>query len=102
MGQRRHHLRPPRTFDWCLIVAIAALGFIIIVPRLPAISFGERPIADLYNPVTKDMVGILVKIDPIHHFPNGTTSEGWLVRGENGMDVWFPAERFRKVERVNR
>ena len=49
-------------FDWTLIVSIASL-IIAVVPRLPEISFGDRPIADLYNPVSKDLAGILMKID---------------------------------------
>lgn len=88
--------------DWLLIAATAFLLLILALPHLPPISFGNRPIADLYNPVSKDLTGILMKIDPEHRFPNGQTCEGWLVRGVNGLDIWFPAENMKNVDRVNR
>lgn len=34
-------------------------------------------------------VGVVIKVDPQHKFENGAVTEGWLIRADDGVAVWF-------------
>lgn len=88
--------------DWILIAGIVNLLFFTALPHLPAFAFRQPPIADLFNRVSNEHVGLLMRIEPNRRFPDGTVREGWLVRGLDGMEIWFPADKMKNVERVKR
>lgn len=88
-------------FEWMLLLWIGLLGFLSIPPGTFRV-LQDEPIADLYNSYTKEHFGVLMKIDPEHHFPNGTVEEGWLIRTEHAGDTWVPAANQKRVIRVNR
>jgi hypothetical protein len=97
--------RPNRRLDkidWILIAVLAALLLVIVLPHLSVPSFTKEPIAGLYNPVSGEFVGVVIKEDPQHHFPDGTVREGWLIRAANGYESWTPADNLRRGERINR
>jgi hypothetical protein len=89
------------TIDWILSAALGALLLIVIFPHLPVPSFTKEPIAGLYNPVSGEFIGVVIKEDPQHHFPDGTVREGWLIRAPDGFEQWSPADRLRRGERIN-
>lgn len=81
--------------EWCLLGSIGLIVFLCMPPTHSSRDAG--PVADIYNSHTKLHAGILIKIEAAHDFPNGTTEEGWLIRGEHGPDVWFPASRVKRA-----
>lgn len=81
-----------------LVVAttvVGGLGMLIPEPEKPALG-------DAYQKETGAHLGIVLEIDPMHQFPDGTTREGWLLRDKFGTETWFPKDHLRKAELVLR
>ena len=47
------------------------------------------PIADAINMNNQRHVGVVVKVEPRHQFENAAITEGWLMRADDGAEVWF-------------
>jgi hypothetical protein len=87
--------RPFILFSACVIAAVA-LGVRAIVERDEAqrAHFARRPIAEVYNPHTGKVSGLVYAIEKEHRFPNGKVEEGWLIGSPNlseefGEPVWL-------------
>ena len=79
-----------RHFPAIAFVLLAALGcaaFVRLSRMVPEPR--PKPIADAINTNNQRHVGVVVKVDRQHRFPNGAVTEGWLIRGNDGVEVWF-------------
>jgi hypothetical protein len=94
-GKRNYELRG------VLVLAVVACaivgGLAYLIPEPPA-----RGIGDAYQLQTRQHLGIVVRVESQHHFPDGTIREGWLLRAEDGFELWFPRDQMKKAELVRR
>jgi prepilin-type N-terminal cleavage/methylation domain-containing protein len=57
-------------------------------------------LADAINTNDQRHVGVVVKVEPRHQFENGAITEGWLMRADDGTEVWFVRTNLANSELV--
>ena len=81
-----------------VVVACAIVGGLAWLIPSPT----EKPIGDAVQVGTGQHRGVVVKVHPRHHFPDGTIREGWLLRWGDGVELWVPRDQMKKAELVKR
>src|SRR5437764_1076618 len=87
---------PTLGFALLAVLGCAALvRLVFMVPNPPS-----KPIADAINTNDQRHVGVVVKVELRHQFENGAITESWLMRADDGVEIWFARTNLPNSELV--
>jgi hypothetical protein len=92
MSRQAHQTTLPGVLLLLVVACAIVAGLALLIP-----SPTEAAVGDAVQIGTGKHRGVVLKIDPQHHF-----DEGWLLRADDGFELWFPRDQLKKAELVRR